>query len=221
CGDNKQTRTPFLLVGSPVNKTRGVAGCEVGEAAMAADGMRSVVFRLYDGLCDDVDGDEVMKMVRVACRGDGGDESQGGVVRRLWWRRRWGRGDEVVAGGLGVGVAGVWPESGRKNRRRRKMREEKKEEREGVGDEEVVVGEGMVVRSSSLEMLINSCLGGIMVSLIFLKGLEEEALVEFMVEMYEEDEDSRKNEKDGLFNLKANDQSRKERELRNQIPKVV
>ncbi|GJZ13757.1 hypothetical protein Tco_0548987 [Tanacetum coccineum] len=45
----------------------------------------------------------------------------------------------------------------------------------GVGDEEVVVGEGMVVTSSSLEMLSNSCLGGIMVSLIFLEGLEEEA----------------------------------------------
>ncbi|GJT56127.1 hypothetical protein Tco_0991181 [Tanacetum coccineum] len=72
----------------------------------------------------------------------------------------------------------------------------------GVGDEEVVVGEGVVVTSSSLEMLTNSCLGGIMVSLIFLEGLEEEALVEFMVELCEEDEDGRKNEKDGLFNLK-------------------
>ncbi|GKF29106.1 hypothetical protein Tco_0095448, partial [Tanacetum coccineum] len=44
----------------------------------------------------------------------------------------------------------------------------------GVGDEEVVVGEGVVVASSSLEMLTNNCLGGIMVSLIFLEGLEEE-----------------------------------------------
>ncbi|GKA93702.1 DNA-directed RNA polymerase II subunit RPB1 [Tanacetum coccineum] len=79
----------------------------------------------------------------------------------------------------------------------------------GVRDEEVVVGEGVVVTSSSLEMLTNSCLGGIMVSLIFLEGLEEEALVEFMVELCEEDEDGRKNEKDGLFNLKENDQSRK------------
>ncbi|GJR59550.1 hypothetical protein Tco_1501712 [Tanacetum coccineum] len=79
----------------------------------------------------------------------------------------------------------------------------------GVEDEEVVVGEGVVVTSSSLEMLTNSCLGGIMVSLIFLEGLEEEALVEFMVELFEEDEDGKKNEKDGLFNLKANDQSRK------------
>ncbi|GJR36317.1 putative ribonuclease H-like domain-containing protein [Tanacetum coccineum] len=76
-----------------------------------------------------------------------------------------------------------------------------------VGDEEVVVGEGVVVTSSSLEMLTNSCLGGIMVSLIFLEGLEEEALVEFMVELFEEDEDGKKNEKDGLFNLKANDQN--------------
>ncbi|GKD75064.1 hypothetical protein Tco_1333346 [Tanacetum coccineum] len=78
-----------------------------------------------------------------------------------------------------------------------------------VRDEEVVVGEGVVVTSSSLEMLINSCLGGIMVSLIFLEGLEEEALVEFMVELFKEDEDGKKNEKDDLFNLKANDQSRK------------
>ncbi|GJR51642.1 putative reverse transcriptase domain-containing protein [Tanacetum coccineum] len=50
----------------------------------------------------------------------------------------------------------------------------------GVGDEEVVVGEGVVVISSSLEMLTNSCLGGIMVSLIFLEGFEEEVFVEFM-----------------------------------------
>ncbi|GJR29930.1 hypothetical protein Tco_1106162 [Tanacetum coccineum] len=43
----------------------------------------------------------------------------------------------------------------------------------------------------------------------FLGGLEEEALVEFMVELFEEDEDGKKNEKDVLFNLKVNDQSRK------------
>nr|GEW84921.1 hypothetical protein [Tanacetum cinerariifolium] len=45
------------------------------------------------------------------------------------------------------------------------------------GDEEkdVVMGEGVVVTSSSLEMLTKSCLGGIMVSLIFLEGLREEA----------------------------------------------
>ncbi|GJX02985.1 hypothetical protein Tco_0188901 [Tanacetum coccineum] len=54
---------------------------------------------------------------------------------------------------------------------------------DGVGDEEVVVREGVVVTSSSLEMLTISCLGGIMVSLIFLEGLEEEALVEIMVEL--------------------------------------
>nr|GEV14728.1 hypothetical protein [Tanacetum cinerariifolium] len=56
----------------------------------------------------------------------------------------------------------------------------------GVGFE-VVVGEGVVVTSSSLEMFTNNCLGGIMVSLIFLEGLEEEALVEFMVELFEEE----------------------------------
>ncbi|GJY96639.1 hypothetical protein Tco_0513549 [Tanacetum coccineum] len=57
----------------------------------------------------------------------------------------------------------------------------------GVGDEEVVVGECVVVTSSSLDMLTNSCLGGIMVSLIFLEGLDEKALVEFMVEWCEEE----------------------------------
>nr|GEX92584.1 hypothetical protein [Tanacetum cinerariifolium] len=81
--------------------------------------------------------------------------------------------------------------------------------RKRVGDEEVVVREGVVVTSSSLEMLTNRCLEGIMVSLIFLEGLEEEALVEFMVELFEEDEDGKKNEKDGLFSLRAKDQSRK------------
>ncbi|GJY12584.1 hypothetical protein Tco_0381893 [Tanacetum coccineum] len=70
--------------------------------------------------------------------------------------------------------------------RKKVFRERKKCEKirakRGVGDEEVVVGEGVVVTPSSQEMLINSCLGGIMVSLIFLEGLEEEDLVEFMVE---------------------------------------
>nr|GEV92834.1 hypothetical protein [Tanacetum cinerariifolium] len=66
----------------------------------------------------------------------------------------------------------------------------------GVGDEKVIVGEGVVVISSSLDMLTNSYLEGIMVSLIFLEGLDEEALVEFMVEWYEEDEV----EEDELFN---------------------
>ncbi|GKA49785.1 hypothetical protein Tco_0742858 [Tanacetum coccineum] len=46
----------------------------------------------------------------------------------------------------------------------------------------VVVGEGVVVISSTLETLTNSCLRGIMVSLIFLEGFEEEAFVEFMVD---------------------------------------
>nr|GEZ46397.1 pentatricopeptide repeat-containing protein [Tanacetum cinerariifolium] len=70
----------------------------------------------------------------------------------------------------------------------------------GIRDEEVVVGEGVVVTFSSLEMLTNSCLGGIMVSLIFLEGLEEEALVEFMIEWFEEDEDDKNNGKEDLFN---------------------
>ncbi|GJX17673.1 hypothetical protein Tco_0218505, partial [Tanacetum coccineum] len=52
----------------------------------------------------------------------------------------------------------------------------------GVRDEEVVVGKGVVVISSSLDMLTNSCLGGIMVRLIFLEGLDEEAFVKFLVE---------------------------------------
>ncbi|GJW60156.1 hypothetical protein Tco_0109491 [Tanacetum coccineum] len=52
----------------------------------------------------------------------------------------------------------------------------------GVGDEEVVVGKGVVVTSSSLEMLTNNCLGGIMVNLIFMEGFEEEAFMEFIIE---------------------------------------
>nr|GEV54932.1 hypothetical protein [Tanacetum cinerariifolium] len=68
----------------------------------------------------------------------------------------------------------------------------------GVGDEEVVVGEGVVVTSSSLDMLTNSCLGRIMVSLNFLEGLKEEALEEFMVEVFEENDKMSK--KYGLFN---------------------
>nr|GEZ05488.1 hypothetical protein [Tanacetum cinerariifolium] len=64
----------------------------------------------------------------------------------------------------------------------------------GARDEEVVVGECVVVIPSSLDMLTNNCLGGIMVSLIFLEELDEEALVEFMVEWYEEDEDDDRKE---------------------------
>nr|GEX36218.1 hypothetical protein [Tanacetum cinerariifolium] len=70
----------------------------------------------------------------------------------------------------------------------------------GVGDEEVFIGEGVVVISSSLDMLTNSRLGGIMVSLIFLEGLDEEAFMEFMVEWCEEDEDDDRNEEDDLRN---------------------
>nr|GEV11115.1 hypothetical protein [Tanacetum cinerariifolium] len=50
----------------------------------------------------------------------------------------------------------------------------------GDGEEDVVIGEGVVVASSSLERLTKSCLGGIMISLIFLEGLEEEASVKAM-----------------------------------------
>ncbi|GKD74004.1 hypothetical protein Tco_1332286, partial [Tanacetum coccineum] len=45
----------------------------------------------------------------------------------------------------------------------------------GDGEEDVAMGEGVVETSSSLEILTKSCLGGMMVSLIFLEGLEEEA----------------------------------------------
>ncbi|GJY54414.1 hypothetical protein Tco_0446078 [Tanacetum coccineum] len=66
----------------------------------------------------------------------------------------------------------------------------------GDGKEDVVMGEGVVVASSSLERLTKSCLGGIMVSLIFLEGLEEEALVEAIEVRYEGDEDDKKNGED-------------------------
>ncbi|GJW44036.1 hypothetical protein Tco_0072835 [Tanacetum coccineum] len=45
----------------------------------------------------------------------------------------------------------------------------------GEGDEDFVIGEGVVVPSSSLVRSTKSCLGGMMVSLIFLEGLEDEA----------------------------------------------
>ncbi|GJS61950.1 MAK10-like protein [Tanacetum coccineum] len=50
----------------------------------------------------------------------------------------------------------------------------------GDGEEDFVIGEGVVVSSSSLDMSTKSCLGGMMVSLIFLEGLEEDAWVEAM-----------------------------------------
>nr|GEV45857.1 hypothetical protein [Tanacetum cinerariifolium] len=50
----------------------------------------------------------------------------------------------------------------------------------GDGDEDFVIGEGVVVSSSSVVKSINYLLGGMMVSLIFLEGLEDEAWVEAM-----------------------------------------
>nr|GEY40487.1 hypothetical protein [Tanacetum cinerariifolium] len=107
------------------------------------------------------------------------------------------------------------------SKRKKVFRERKKCEKiHAKRDEEVVVGEGVVVTSSSLEMLTNSCLEGIMVSLIFLEGLEEEALVELMVEVFEEDEDDKKNEKDGLFNLKARGSNQKSMRIKETNSKI-
>ncbi|GJU82584.1 hypothetical protein Tco_1284949 [Tanacetum coccineum] len=50
----------------------------------------------------------------------------------------------------------------------------------GDGEEDFVMGKGVVVLSSSLVRSTKSCLGGIMVSLILLEGLEEEACVDAM-----------------------------------------
>ncbi|GKF14001.1 hypothetical protein Tco_0055463 [Tanacetum coccineum] len=50
----------------------------------------------------------------------------------------------------------------------------------GDGDEDFVIIESVVVSSSSLVKSTKSFLGGMMVSLIFLEGLEEEAWVEVM-----------------------------------------
>ncbi|GJS69444.1 hypothetical protein Tco_0702285 [Tanacetum coccineum] len=52
----------------------------------------------------------------------------------------------------------------------------------GDGDENFVIGEGVVLSSSSLKRSTKSCLGGMIVSLIFLEGFEEEACVEAMDE---------------------------------------
>ncbi|GJS70660.1 hypothetical protein Tco_0703501 [Tanacetum coccineum] len=66
----------------------------------------------------------------------------------------------------------------------------------GDWEEDLVMGEGVVVASSSLERLKKSCLGGMIVSLIFFKGLEEEASVEAIEVRYEGDEDDKKNGED-------------------------
>ena len=50
----------------------------------------------------------------------------------------------------------------------------------GDGDEDFVIGKGVVGSSSPLERSTKSCLGGIMVSLTFLEGFEVEACVEAM-----------------------------------------
>ncbi|GJW47641.1 hypothetical protein Tco_0079287 [Tanacetum coccineum] len=50
----------------------------------------------------------------------------------------------------------------------------------GDGEEDFIVGEGVVVSFSLLDRSTKSCLGGIMVSLIFWEGLEEEACVDAM-----------------------------------------
>ncbi|GJX95537.1 hypothetical protein Tco_0351335, partial [Tanacetum coccineum] len=46
------------------------------------------------------------------------------------------------------------------------------------GDEDFVMGKGMVVLSSLIVKSTKSCLGGMMVTLIFLERLDEEAWVE-------------------------------------------
>ncbi|GJR68461.1 hypothetical protein Tco_0014526 [Tanacetum coccineum] len=51
-----------------------------------------------------------------------------------------------------------------------------------LGEEEVVVGEGVVATSSSLEMLTNNCLGGIMGELLFFEGVDK---VSKMVQFHE------------------------------------
>ncbi|GKB02412.1 hypothetical protein Tco_0830501, partial [Tanacetum coccineum] len=50
----------------------------------------------------------------------------------------------------------------------------------GDGDDDFVIGECVVVSSSSFVKSTKSCLGGMMASLIFLEGLEDEAWVEAM-----------------------------------------
>ncbi|GKF00649.1 hypothetical protein Tco_0027572 [Tanacetum coccineum] len=82
----------------------------------------------------------------------------------------------------------------------------------GSKDEEKLVHLKMVVKFEVLiekEEDVFPWLDKIMVSLIFLERLEEESLVEFMVELFEEDEDGKRNEMDGLFNLNVSDQSGK------------
>ncbi|GKF09572.1 hypothetical protein Tco_0043796 [Tanacetum coccineum] len=48
----------------------------------------------------------------------------------------------------------------------------------GDEEEDSVMGEGVAVSFSSLDMFTKSCLDGMIVNFIFLEGLEEEAWVE-------------------------------------------
>ncbi|GJT10564.1 hypothetical protein Tco_0857606 [Tanacetum coccineum] len=50
----------------------------------------------------------------------------------------------------------------------------------GDGENDYFMGEGVVLSSSSIVRSTKSCLGGIIVNLIFLEGLEEEACVDAM-----------------------------------------
>ncbi|GJW64201.1 hypothetical protein Tco_0116085 [Tanacetum coccineum] len=68
----------------------------------------------------------------------------------------------------------------------------------GDGEEDFVMGEGVVVSYFSLDRSTKCCLGGIMVSLIFLEGLEEEACVDAIeVEEKRSEEDDCEDDKDG------------------------
>ncbi|GJZ30699.1 hypothetical protein Tco_0575746 [Tanacetum coccineum] len=55
-----------------------------------------------------------------------------------------------------------------------------KDIKDGGEEEDFVIREGVVVLSSSLDRSTKSYLGGIMVSLFFLEGLEEEACMDAM-----------------------------------------
>ncbi|GJX29236.1 hypothetical protein Tco_0237315 [Tanacetum coccineum] len=88
-----------------------------------------------------------------------------GVVEKVrQWRRSWRNIHDIIKKGIG------WL------RRECVIRGRSFDDAfDGGWKEDFVIGEGVVVLSSLLVRSTKSCLGGIMVSLIFLEGLKEEA----------------------------------------------
>nr|GEW61175.1 hypothetical protein [Tanacetum cinerariifolium] len=191
--------TPSATVGQRRSTPPATVGHAAGHRSTAADhgGDRRSTVTVNDGC---------RWRTIVDCRWTTVDHHRSTVVGGLVNKRVWAGLDRVSIGS-GPGPGRVWIGSGSGPPRGMPRHISKcpwlKEFFEGafggVGDEEVVIGEGVVVVSSSFVKLTKSCLGGMMVSLIFLKALEEEAWVEAMEEKTEEDKYDRESGEDGYL----------------------